>query len=164
MRAILFGLHNHLAASCSLVFLLFLAGMVTAQDITVNNNLVFGPVFSGIPKIIAKTVGGEAAEFQITGTAGAEISLEFALPSYMHTNGANMRMVFSATDCALDSSATPNQTNPPVTDLNPYQTITYRLGSTGVTIWLGATVIPAVSQKPGDYDATITLTVAYTGN
>jgi hypothetical protein len=149
----------------SLALTIILAwSVVAAQDIAVENDLIFGTVFPGVPKAISKKSSGEAAEFHITGTPNAEIVLNFTLPTYMHTDGANMRLDYSSTDCALDSSATPDQVNPGLDNLNPWQTVTYRLGATGLTIWLGATVTPGLIQKPGDYTATITLTVAYTGN
>jgi hypothetical protein len=136
----------------------------TAQDITVNNNLEFGSVFPGVPKSISKGTPGEAAEFHVTGTPNAEITIDFALPTYMHTSGNNMVLQYSATDCAMDSSAAPNQGSPGRDNLNPWQTLTYRLGANGLTIWLGATVVPVIMQRPGSYSATITLTVTYTGN
>jgi hypothetical protein len=144
--------------------LLLFATVALSQDITVNNNLIFGSVFSGVPKSISKKSPGEAAEFHISGTANAEISIDFSLQTYMHTNGANMRLDYSNIDCAMDSSASPDQTNPDRDNLNPWQSLTYRLGSTGLTIWLGGTVTPGLVQKPGDYTGMITLTVAYTGN
>jgi hypothetical protein len=137
---------------------------VLAQDITVNNNLEFGSVFPGVPKAVSKRTPGEAAEFHVTGTPNAEITIDFALPTYLHTSGNNMVLQYSATDCAMDSSATPNQSSPGHDNLNPWQTMTYRLGSNGLTIWLGATVVPLQVQRPGNYSATITLTVTYTGN
>ncbi|HSH00390.1 MAG TPA: hypothetical protein VLB27_10090, partial [candidate division Zixibacteria bacterium] len=115
---------------------------VGAQTITINNDLVFGAVFPGIPKTITKRTAGGAAEFLITGTPGAEITLDFTLPTYMNNAGNNMQMIFSETDCALDSSATPDQSAPTLDDQDPWHTITYRLGSNGLTSWLGGTVVP----------------------
>jgi len=137
---------------------------LSAQSITVNNDLVFGDMFPGIPKIVSKNAAGSAAEFYVSGTAGAELTIEFALPTYMNTGGFNMQMVFTETDCAMDSSATPDQSSPGYNNLDPWHTITYRLGFNGLTIWLGGMVIPKVVQYPGDYTGTIVVTVTYTGN
>mgnify|MGYP005831168381 CR=1 FL=1 len=134
------------------------------QSITVNNDLSFGDVFPGIPKSIAKTTPGSAAEFLISGTAGSEVSLDFTLPTYMNFGGYNMQLIFRDTDCALDSSAAPDQTDPGADNLDPWHTITYRLGSYGLTVWLGGTVVPRLNQRQGSYTALIVLTVAYTGN
>ena len=150
---------------CNLIFLLFLISVNGfAQNAIVNNDLSFGDIFPGIPKAIAKTTPGSAAEFFISGTAGSEVTIDFALPTYMNYGGNNMQLVFRETDCALDSSSTPDQTNPGSNNLDPWHTITYRLGSGGLTVWLGGLVIPKLQQREGSYTATIVLTVAYTGN
>jgi hypothetical protein len=143
---------------------IIIIGSSYAQNATVNNDLTFGDVFPGIPKTVDKSTPGGAAEFYVTGTAGAEITIDFTLPTYMNSGGWNMQLVFHETDCAVDSSASPDQTDPGADNLNPWHTITYRLGSAGLTIWLGGMVIPRVNQLQGDYTATIVLTVAYTGS
>jgi len=140
-----------------------LSGSLSAQTASVNNNLVFGDVYPGIPKKIDKKAAGAAAEFVIAGTAGEEVTVDFTLPTYMNDGGLNMQLVFMTTDCAIDSSATPDQSNPGVDDLNPWHTITYNLGLNGLTIWLGGTVVPKLNQSPGSYSALIVLTVAYSG-
>nr|MBN2276121.1 hypothetical protein [candidate division Zixibacteria bacterium] len=137
---------------------------VSGQTITINNYLVFGDVFPGIPKQITKYTPGAAAEFLVTGTAGSEISIDFTLPTYMNYSGWNMQLIFRSDDCSMDSSATPDQTSPGHDDLNPWHTITYRLGSNGLVIWLGGQVVPKLRQQKGSYTAAIVLTVAYTGN
>ena len=145
-----------------LAFLL-LAASCPAQTITLNNDLIFGNVFPGIPRTITKYSVGSAAEFHVAGTSGAEISIQFALPTYMHGSGFNIEMIFFETDCSIDTLASPSQTSPLFDNLNPWTTLVYRLGSAGLTLWLGGTAIPKVVQPPGSYTATIVLTVAYTG-
>ncbi|NMC44476.1 MAG: hypothetical protein GYA46_11210 [candidate division Zixibacteria bacterium] len=146
------------------IFMVIGISPVTAQNITVTNNLVFGNIFPGIPKAVPKTDAGAAAEFFVSGVAGNEVSIEFTLPRYMNDGGLNMQLVFTETDCAMDSSATPSQGSPGYNNLDPWHPITYRLGSAGLTIWLGGMVIPKLNQPPGDYAGTIVLTVTYTGN
>lgn len=135
-----------------------------SQNITVNNNLVFGNIFPGIPKTISKRIAGGAAEFLISGTAGLELTIDLALPTFMNDAGSNMQMVFTETDAALDSSATPDQAAPSLDNIDPWHTITYRLGSNGITLWLGGMAIPKLSQVAGNYTAVIVMTVVYTGN
>ncbi len=142
---------------------LLLAASCPAQTITLNNDLIFGNVFPGIPMTITKYSVGSAAEFHVAGTSGAEISIQFALPTYMHGSGFNIEMIFFETDCSIDTLASPSQTSPLFDNLNPWTTLVYRLGSAGLTLWLGGTAIPKVVQPPGSYTATIVLTVAYTG-
>lgn len=136
-----------------------------AISISLVNNLQFGNVFSGTPKVISKNTAGAAAEFHVSGTAGAEVLITFlTLPTYVNQSGYNMNVVVSQTDCAMDSSATPNQSSPGYNNLNPWQPITYRLGSNGLSIWLGATVVPNIGQKPGSYSGLIQVRAEYTGN
>jgi hypothetical protein len=158
------GMMNLARYLATVVFFLWLPFSVNGQDITVNNNLEFGSVFPGVPKSISKYAAGEAAEFFITGTPSAEITIDFTLQTYMYASGNTMALQYSATDCSMDSSATPNQGSPGTDNLNPWQTLTYRIGSAGLTVWLGATVVPLIMQRPGNYSATITMTVTYTGN
>lgn len=134
-----------------------------AQTVTATSDLAFGDVFPGVPTTILKTYS-DAAEFTVEGTADAEVTLDFDLPTYLYTTGANMLVFFDATYCAVDSSNPRDQSNPSANDLNPHVTITYRIGSTGLTVWLGGRIVPGLVQKSGDYTATIRLTVAYTGS
>ncbi len=142
---------------------LFLPAACLGQTATSTESLAFGDVFPGVPKTVVKTSAG-AAEFTVTGTADAEVTLDFDLPSYLSTTGDNMQVFFSSTDCAVDSTNPPDQSSPTYNNLNPYQTITYRLGSAGLKIWLGGQIVPGLAQKAGSYNATIRLTVAYTGS
>jgi hypothetical protein len=136
-----------------------------AIDVTLVNNLVFGNVYPGIPKTISKNAAGAAAEFHVSGTAGSEVLITFLnLPRYVSQAGFNMNVIFSDVDCAMDSSATPSQSSPGYNNLNPWQPIIYRLGANGLTIWLGATIIPNIGQKPGSYTGPIQLKAEYTGN
>lgn len=159
--------------SVSICILLILIGVVTGReaghaqpiDVTLVNNLNFGNVFAGIPKVISKNTAGAAAEFHVSGTAGAEVLLTFlALPNYINMSGYAMNVIFNDNDCAMDSSASPNQSSPGFDNQNPWQQITYRLGANGLTIWLGATIVPNLGQKPGNYSGLIQLKAEYTGN
>jgi hypothetical protein len=85
---------------------------VFGQNVTINNDLVFGSVFPGIPKTVTKYTAGSACEFHISGTAGDEITVDFDLPKYMNAGGFNMQMIFYETDCAIDTSASPDQSDP----------------------------------------------------
>ncbi len=153
-----------LSAFILLGLLLFFSSTL-AQDIVKINDLSFGAVYPGIPKVVSKTTPGGAAEFHVTGTAGAEVRITFLiLPTYINQGGFSMQVMISDNDCAMDSSATPNQSNPGYDDLNPWQPNVYRLGFTGLTIWLGGTAIPNLGQKPGSYSGSIQVRVDYTGN
>ncbi|KAA3636181.1 MAG: hypothetical protein DWP97_03230 [Calditrichaeota bacterium] len=144
--------------------LIFLSAHLSAQNVTVNNNLTFGTVFPGIPKTISKTTAGLAAEFYVSGTAGNEVTIDFALPTYMNLGASNMQLIFRETDCAIDTSATPDQSSPEFNNLDPWHTLTYRIGSNGLYIWLGGIIVPGLTQTEGSYSSNIVITVTYTGN
>ena len=144
--------------------LLLIAVVSWGQNPTKINDLVFGSMYPGIPKVIDKTTAGEAAEFHISGNPGDEVIVTFTLPTYLYQSGYNYQLSFSNTDLSLDTSATPSQSSPMVNNLNPWVAQTYRLGSTGMTLWLGGVAIPKLVQQSGSYSATITLTVDTTGN
>ncbi len=137
--------------------------LAQVSGVTVVNNLTFGDVFPGIPKEVDEQTPGRAAEFEITGIAGSEVTIEFMLPTYMNDGGYNMPLLFRQTDCSLDSSSTPDQTNPLFPNQDPWKTITYGIGSGGIKVWLGGKVVPRIQQKDGSYSADIVITVTYIG-
>ena len=146
------------------VCLFIFSSSLFAQNVTVNNNLSFGTVFPGIPKTISKTTAGLAAEFYVSGTAGNEVTIDFALPTYMNLGASHMQLIFRETDCAIDTSATPDQSSPQFNNLDPWHTLTYRIGSNGLYIWLGGIIVPGLTQTEGSYSSNIVITVTYTGN
>lgn len=148
----------------SLIILACCVNTASAQNVTVVNNLQFGNILPGIPKTIDKTNAGAAAEYYISGVAGSEVSIEFTLPTYMNDVGNNMQLIFAETDCSIDTTASPDQSSPIFDDLDPWHPLIYRLGSNGMTVWLGGTAVPKLIQTPGDYSGSIVITVTYTGN
>lgn len=146
------------------LFLILCSSSLFAQNVTVNNNLSFGTVYPGIPKTVSKTTAGLAAEFYISGTAGNEVTIDFTLPTYMNVGSSNMQVIFRETDCAIDTSATPDQSNPQFNNLDPWHTLTYRIGSNGLYVWLGGIIVPGLTQTEGSYSSNIVITVTYTGN
>lgn len=149
-----------------LVCILSTPVLYSQVNITVNNNLVFGDVFPRIPKAVTKYEAGKAAEYHVTGPAGQAVIIQFTLPTYMNKDGYNMQMIFTNTDCSMDSSSNQasKQANPGYDNLNPWHPITYGLGTNGLTIWLGGKVVPGLVQSAGDYSADIVIRVDTTSN
>lgn len=163
----------------SIFALLVSAGQALAQSATVqatgtvltpitftsSTNLAFGTsLFPGIDKSIAHTDAG-AAEFDLSGEAGKEITATFTLPTDLtHTDGTTtLPFSCSTTDAGYAGSSTAQGT---ATDFDPNSALTTTLDATNGTlsIWLGGTVQPATTQKSGSYSGDITLDLAYTGN
>ncbi|MCP4706800.1 MAG: hypothetical protein GY865_19555, partial [candidate division Zixibacteria bacterium] len=104
-----------------LLFLILSTDFAVAQvsGVSVVNDLTFGGVLAGVPKKVDKATPGGAAEYLVTGIAGSDVTIEFALPTYMNDGTYNMQMIFNNTDCAMDSSSSPDQTSPDYDNLDP---------------------------------------------
>ncbi len=152
-----------LLTSAFLLILLFSADLAHGQisGVSVINDLTFGNILGGVPKKIDKAIPGPAAEFLVTGIAGSDVTVEFALPTYMNDGTYNMQMIFTNTDCAMDSSGSPDQTNPDYDNLDPWDVNSYAIGSGGIVVWLGGKVVPKLLQDPGAYTADIVITVTF---
>lgn len=154
---------NIVVIICLIIIVAMLPLFAADESVTVNNNLTFGTMFPGIPKTVDKT-SSNAAEFSVGGDAGLEVNIDFSLPTYLSSGSNNMQIIFFTDGCSIDSNATPNQSSPTYDDLNPWQTQTYDLGSSGLTVWIGGKAVPGIRQPAGTYTADIILTVLYTGN
>lgn len=161
----------------SFSLLLLLAVFTTAgfaQDATVTasgtvleplsvtgTNLSFGAeIFPGINESVSKTDAG-AAQFDITGEAGKEITADFTLPTELSKGEDALTITFSSTDAGHATTEAGT-----ATDFDPSSTLTTSLEATDGTlfIWLGGTVEPTETQPAGEYTADITLDTAYTGD
>jgi hypothetical protein len=143
-----------------------LATVVSTLHITGITNLNFGTVTLGINKSVNKNVTGQAGQWDITGNPSSELNLDFTLPTQLRTTDslATMNISFSNTDASYDDGSGGGQ-SAPVGVLNPNGPSTHNLGIGGLmSVWIGGTVHPSISQTAGDYAADIILTVAYTGN
>jgi hypothetical protein len=137
-------------------------GVSLGQNPSKINDLLFDNVFPGVPKTVSKYSSGKAAEFLVTGVAGTEVLVDFTLPRYLSQSGFTMQIIFVDTDCSMDSSGSPDQSNPGNDNLDPWETTTYMLGSGGLRIWLGGTLQPNLAQPAGSYSALIELTITPT--
>jgi hypothetical protein len=150
------------AAFVILVLPLCLVGFAHGQTPVATHPLTFGNVFPGAEKTIDKK-SANAAEFTVSGTAGTEVYVDLTIPVALRFGTKVMPIAFSDTDMAIDSAGTPDPGNPAWDNLDPKQQQTARLGSGGLTIWLGGRLIPSAAQTPGSYTADIILTVTPTG-
>jgi len=144
-----------------------LATVISSLSITGNNNLQFGTVTPGVSKSVDKSEPGFAGEWSVTGSVGAEITLDFILPDSLvlvgdSTNG--MPISFLSTDASFDDGSGGGQLAPSGV-IDPNGLGTERLGASGqMTIWIGGRVNPRIAQTGGDYAEDVVLSVAYTGN
>jgi hypothetical protein len=132
----------------------------TAQVSVIGiRDLAFGPVIVGIPSTVAPSDPLRSGQYRITAPAGTRVRVDFDLPSRLNgPGGARLTIKFAKTDAILVGNA-PGSV-PVVLDPNPQANQKFDMGSnTAANIFLGGTVTPAGNQAPGNYTATVTLTV-----
>jgi len=143
-----------------------LATVISSLNVLGTNNLQFGTVTPGINKSVNKNSVGFAGEWTITGTANAEVSVDFELPVSLATPDslAFLPVIFNNSDASYDDGTGGGQTAP-VGAIDPNGPTTLNIGAGAqLMIWIGGTVIPSVSQTGGDYANDVVLIVAYTGS
>lgn len=150
------------------------ATVVAALTVTASSPLAFGTVYQGVPKSISKNVA-DAAVFDISGQANADLLLYLSLPEFIATATGDDRMVvsFSATDADIDTALV--GPGDPTTFVGGWQGEDPHnlmgaaggdpcLGDAGLcAIFVGGKVIPTLDQTAGAYTGDIILTVAYQG-
>jgi hypothetical protein len=134
------------------------------MTIATLRDLGFGTVIKGVATTV-QPIDANAGAWQITGSANAFVTISFTLPTVL-TNiqalpGSTMPISFGAT-----SARWRRATNDPTggAAFNPATATTGRFGPTAnptLYIWLGGTVNPAAPTKPGIYQATVIVSLAY---
>jgi len=151
------------------------ATVVTPLTVTATSPLAFGTVYQGVPKSISKNTA-DAAVFDISGQANADLLLYLSLPEFMATSSGDDRMVVAFADnvCDIDTALAAQPGDPTsFTDGWQGEDPQNLMGVAGETpclgdagfcaIFLGGKVIPTLDQTAGAYTADIILTVAYDG-
>lgn len=138
--------------------------VTVGMTITTLRDLAFGTVIKGVATTV-QPVAANAGEWQVTGSPNAFVTIGFTLPTEL-TNiqalpGSTMPISFSAT-----SARWRRTTNDP-TGGTPFSPVLGAVGRFGpppsptLYIWLGGTVDPAPTAKPGIYQGTIVVSLAY---
>jgi hypothetical protein len=143
-----------------------IAAEVIGQGIGITSlrNLDFGTVLKGVPTTVLPA-NAAAGEWQVQGNKNADVSIAFTLPTLL-TNiqalpGSTMPIAFGATS-ALWNRATNSVAG--ATAFDPAAGRTGRFGPPAAPylyLWIGGTVSPAATAKPGIYTGTIIVSIAY---
>ena len=142
------------------------ATVISGITISGSSNIIFGSVTPGVNKTVNKATAGFAGEWNISGSAGAEITLTFTLPDSLRegVNNAAMEIRFVSTDASFSNTASATQSSPNgVIDPNGPSAFPLSVGGV-MDVWIGATVWPSIIQTGGSYSGDVVLAVAYTGN
>jgi len=132
--------------------------IATLQDLT------FGTVPKGVATTVAPAAAG-AGQWEITGNPNSFVTIAFTLPTQL-TNiqalpGSTMPMSFGLTS-ALWRRANNNPAG--ATPFSPALGTVGRFGpppNPTINIWIGGTVNPAPTAKPGIYQGTVILSLTY---
>jgi hypothetical protein len=142
------------------------AGPLVAQgsrplDTMAQQQLQFGTVIPGLPTTISWSDAAAAGQFQLRGTGGAQVRIEFTLPTgLMGPGGTTLPVMFGATDGAYAAQPSLNAT----ITFDPRLPLVTTLSKSGrLYLRLGGTVTPSPTQASGPYNSTVTITVSYTG-
>jgi hypothetical protein len=159
-----FGLTGRAAAQASASVTADAVVVTVGMTLTTLRDLAFGTVIKGVATTVQPTAAG-AGEWGATGSNNAFVSISFTLPTVL-TNiqalpGSTMPITFGATS-AIWRRATNDPTGG--TAFNPATGAVGRFGpptNPTLYIWLGGTVTPALTAKPGIYQGTVILSLAY---
>ena len=148
------------------------SGSFTAEAVVVTvgmtivtlRDLAFGSVPKGVATAVAPAAA-TAGEWQITANPNAFVTIAFTLPTVL-TNiqalpGSTMPISFGVTS-ALWRRANNNPAG--ATPFDPALGTVGRFGPPAnptINIWIGGTVNPAPTAKPGIYQGTIVLSLSY---
>jgi hypothetical protein len=132
------------------------ATVLAALTVAGANDLQFGNVTPGVNKTIAIVDAG-AGRFDITKAANSGVALSFTLPANLTSGGNNLPI--GTWTGGWNTSATPAG----ATSFAPSATATNTTvtAGTAISVYVGATVSPAVAQAAGSYTGVVTLSAVY---
>jgi hypothetical protein len=164
LLAVCIGLTRRAAAQASTAVSADAVVVTVGMTINTLSNLNFGTVIKGVPATVLPTAAA-AGEWQITGSGNAFVAIGFTLPATL-TNiqalpGSTMPVSFSAVS-AIWRRATNNPAGGTVFD--PAIGAVGRLGPPAnptMYIWIGGTVNPALTAKPGIYRGNVIVSLIY---
>lgn len=149
--------HKALRVALLLFVALLCAAPLAAQaQVTRVDDIRFGNVLGGVANTVLRTDPARAGRFDVITPPNVWLNGQFVLPAVMNgPAGATMPISFAGTTAGYsDAQAIGSQVG-----FNPQLGGTVRATDGRASVFMGATVTPAVGQAPGSYTATITLIV-----
>jgi len=138
--------------------------VTVGMTITTLRDLNFGTVIKGVPTTVLPAAA-TAGEWQVTGSSNAFVIISFTLPTLL-TNiqalpGSTMPITFSGVS-AIWRRATNNPVGGAI--FNPAAGAVGRFGppaNPNMYVWVGGTVNPAATAKPGIYQGNVVVSLIY---
>jgi len=138
--------------------------VTVGMTIATLRDLNFGTVLKGVATTVQPTAA-TAGEWQVTGSSNAFVIISFTLPTVL-TNiqalpGSTMPITFGLTSARWNRA---NNNPATATPFSPALGIVGRLGpppNPNMYIWLGGTVNPAPTAKPGIYQGNVVVSLLY---
>lgn len=138
--------------------------VTTGMTVTTLSDLAFGSVIKGVATTVLPTAA-TAGEWQVSGSANAFVVISFTLPTTL-TNiqalpGSTMPIAFNATSARWNRA---NNNAASATAFDPAGGAVGRLGpppNPNLYIWIGGTVNPALTAKPGIYQGNVIVSLIY---
>jgi hypothetical protein len=139
------------------------ARVLAPISVSATQDLRFGDVIQGTNKVVAAS-DAASGQVEFSGSTGAEVDMVLTLPTNLDDGGGNLMPIGTWTGIrGVNATRGAGPAFLPADGA----TITDNLGVAAVDLYrffLGATVVPAGGQTPGNYTGPITLQVTYTGN
>ncbi|HEV8265570.1 MAG TPA: DUF4402 domain-containing protein [Gemmatimonadales bacterium] len=138
--------------------------VTVGMTVTTLGDLNFGTVTKGVATTV-QPVDANAGAWEIVGNANAFVTIAFTLPAQL-TNiqalpGSTMPITFSATSARWRRA---NNNPAGATPFDPAAGTVGRFGppvNPTVYIWIGGTVTPALTAKPGIYRGNVIVSLTY---
>jgi len=138
--------------------------VTTGMTLATLQGLNFGTVIKGVATTVQPTAA-TAGTLQVTGSPNAFVVISFTLPTLL-TNiqalpGSTMPVSFNATSARWNRA---NNNAAAGTPFNPAAGAVGRLGpppNPNMYIWIGGTVNPAATAKPGIYQGNVIVSLIY---
>jgi hypothetical protein len=128
---------------------------------TGRQDLTFDPLLPGVPTVVTRLDAIHTGQFEFRGERSLEVRVEVTLPAgLIGPMGQLLTLQFGPADGGFGTRPALKST----TAFDPRVPLVTILGRSGrLYLFLGGAALPTPTQRPGNYSATITATVAYTG-
>jgi hypothetical protein len=138
--------------------------VTVGMTITTLQDLSFGTVIKGVATTVQPTAA-TAGAWQVSGSSNAFVIISFTMPTQL-TNiqalpGSTMPISFNATAARWNRA---NNNAATGTAFDPASGAVGRLGpppNPTIYIWIGGTVNPAATAKPGIYQGNVVMSLIY---